>query len=467
VPPLEDAVLELQLHRLYTEGLNAQQTEDWEQAERRFGAIVELRPDYKDAGARLEEVQRQGRLARLYTQAQATQESADWEAALSALEQLSAEAPDYRDAGAMLEAVRRQWQLANLYAKAGHLHRAGQWQAVVNIFSQISAIEPEYPDPDGLLPSALHALEASASKRVVFRWIRVIGIAAVLLALIALIAVGAVWSVRRNSELKSATTPAQAQVKAVAGANDFPVPGGGHVKMVWVPAGEFTMGSNEFGDARPIHTVYLGSYWIDQTEVTNAQYAACTAAGTCAPPESSSSSTRGNYHGNPDFGDYPVVMISWEDANTYCNWRDARLPTEAEWEKAARGTGAPTYPWGSGLSWTYPWEDEVSCNQANFLGCKGDTTAVGVFVAGASSYGALDMAGNVLEWVADWYDADYYSSSDANTNPMGPSSGDYRVLRGGAWHNSVKYIRAAYRFRGRPDGSEDYIGFRCVRDASP
>jgi formylglycine-generating enzyme required for sulfatase activity len=231
--------------------------------------------------------------------------------------------------------------------------------------------------------------------------------------------------------------------------------------MVWVPAGEFTMGSNEYSDAQPVHTVYLDDYWIDQTEVTNVQYTACVDAGACDPPRSSSSSTRASYYGDSEYDDYPVVWVSWYDADTFCTWRDARLPTEAEWEKAARGTDGRTYPWGEG----------ISCSQANYgTGCIGDTSAVGsTSPDGDSPYGAFDMAGNAWEWVADWYGEDYYSSPGANENPTGPSSGDYRVERGGAWNvTNERFVRAASRGRLPPsDGNHFNIGFRCARDPSP
>ena len=114
--------------------------------------------------------------------------------------------------------------------------------------------------------------------------------------------------------------------------------------MVWVPAGEFTMGSNDGNsDEQPVHTVYLDDYWIDQTEVTNVQYAACVVGGPCDPP--SSSSSRDSYYGNPDYDNYPVIHVSWDDSDTYCAWRDARLPTEAEWEKVTRGDDGRTFPW--------------------------------------------------------------------------------------------------------------------------
>lgn len=230
------------------------------------------------------------------------------------------------------------------------------------------------------------------------------------------------------------------------------------VRMVLVPAGEFNMGSNN-GDSseRPVHQVYLDAFYIDKYEVTNAHYQACVAAGGCQYDEWSMghSLTRSNYYANPKYNDYPVVNVYWEEAKTYCEWRGARLPTEAEWEKAARGTDGRTYPWGEG----------ISCSYANYSDCKGDTTEVGSYLKGESPYGVYDMAGNVWEWVNDVYDENYYQNS-SHTNPLGPtSSSSLHVLRGGAWFSSD--VRSANRDIHLASGWPNYYGFRCARDVNP
>lgn len=222
--------------------------------------------------------------------------------------------------------------------------------------------------------------------------------------------------------------------------------------MVYVPAGEFTMGSdNGEPDEKPVHQVYLDAFWIDQTEVTNAMYAKCVADGRCTPPSSSRSSTRNSYYGNSEFNDYPVIYMNWNMAKTYCEWRGARLPTEAEWEKAARGTDGRTYPWGNAA----PKDTLLNYNRN-----VGDTTKVGNYLDGVSPYGMYDMAGNVWEWVNDWYDSSYYQTSPSS-NPQGPTSGQYRVLRGGSWGFSVDFVRSASRGGDDPTYTGYVIGFRC------
>ena len=221
------------------------------------------------------------------------------------------------------------------------------------------------------------------------------------------------------------------------------------MEMVYVPAGEFTIGS-EGGDSdeQPIHEVYLNAYWIDKYEVTNGQYAQCVAAGSCSAPGSTGSYTRSSYYGNSQYEDYPVIYVSWYDAEDYCTWAGGRLPSEAEWEKAARGTDERVYPWGD----VSPTSQLVNYNTR-------DTKTVGSYPDGASPYGALDMAGNVWEWVADWYGS---YSSGVVSNPQGPSTGDYRILRGGSWGNYVEGLRASDRDGYYPDYSGYYYGFRCA-----
>jgi formylglycine-generating enzyme required for sulfatase activity len=228
--------------------------------------------------------------------------------------------------------------------------------------------------------------------------------------------------------------------------------------LVYVPAGEFTMGSdNGNSDEKPIHTVYLDAFWIDQTEVTNKQYKDCVDAGMCEPPSDTSSYKHPSYYGNSEFDDYPVIYVNWDKANRYCEvWSGtgADLPTEAQWEKAARGTDQRTYPWG----------EDISCNKTNYNNCVGATSPVKNYPNNMSPYGAYDMAGNVWEWVNDYYQGDYYTvMGDNASNPKGPVSGTSRVLRGGSWYDIDNYVRSAIRLGSGPTVTDFYSGFRCAR----
>ena len=220
------------------------------------------------------------------------------------------------------------------------------------------------------------------------------------------------------------------------------------MELVYVPEGEFLMGSNEVDNEQPIHTVYLDAYWIDQTEVTNAMYEKCVEAGSCEKPSGLYFYEAGKYD------DHPVVFVDWYQAEAYCEWAGRRLPSEAQWEKAARGDDGRTYPWGEG----------IDCGHAQYSGCDGNTILVGSLPSGASPYGALNMAGNVYEWVADWYDENYYENSPYE-NPQGPSSGGYRVLRGGSWGSDDMAVRSANRYSRTPSHTGNGHGFRCSRSA--
>jgi len=227
------------------------------------------------------------------------------------------------------------------------------------------------------------------------------------------------------------------------------------VEMMLVPAGEFTMGSDDIYGAKPAHMIFLDAYYIDKYEVTNALYKICVDAKVCDLPRRTSSSSHYSYYDNPEFSNYPVMYINWFKAKAYCEWRGARLPTEAEWEKAARGTDARTYPWGEG----------IDCKKANYAGCVGDAVEVGRYESGKSPYGIYDMVGNVSEWVADWYSETYYQNSPVS-NPFGPEIGEYRGLRGGYYSVSNNNAPSSQRFYFDPEYTSVGLGFRCARDAN-
>lgn len=239
-------------------------------------------------------------------------------------------------------------------------------------------------------------------------------------------------------------------------------------EMVLVPAGEFVMGSEDFlsyVDERPEHLVNLDSFWIYKFEVTNLQYARfLNARGNQqvnGVPWFNQDNNSANlyladdrWHAKKGFQNHPVVHVTWFGAQAYCRWAGCRLPTEAEWEKAARGPDGWIYPWGNYL------EDR---RLANFSSNR--TAPVGDYPEGASPYGAMDMVGNVWEWVADWYDF-YNNRRNSQTNPTGPEDGSVKVFRGGSFLNDEKCLRTTIRYWDSPDKNFNNLGFRCVKNAS-
>ncbi len=239
------------------------------------------------------------------------------------------------------------------------------------------------------------------------------------------------------------------------------------MRLVYVPEGEFNMGAGASDpDASPnelpAHTVLLDAFWLDRTEVTNGMYRQCVNAGACNYPE------RAAKFDNPDLTDHPVVWVSWRDAESYCQWAGRRLPTEAEWEKAARGADGRTFPWGSGaiagnrLNFADAFLDEEWADASVVDGYQ-HSSPVGNYPAGASPYGALDLAGNVWEWVSDWYHSRYYLNS-ASDNPAGPDSSptNSHPVRGGSFLSNARNVRTTYRFGYSPDTSAGDLGFRCA-----
>jgi formylglycine-generating enzyme required for sulfatase activity len=226
-------------------------------------------------------------------------------------------------------------------------------------------------------------------------------------------------------------------------------------EMGLVPGGIFMMGSSHGDpDEKPQHPVIMSAYYMDVNEVTNGLYQACVKAGDCsAPTDISSFYTRTSYYGNPEFDHYPVINVSWEQSQTYCDWRGARLPTEAEWEYAARGMDMRIYPWGKTIDTGY----------ANYAESQDENTSVvGFYEKGKSPFGMNDMAGNVWEWTADWYQP--YPGNMAGSPAYGES---YRVIRGGSWSYLAEYLRTSNRYWTKPEESHFYLGFRCARNVVP
>ena len=227
--------------------------------------------------------------------------------------------------------------------------------------------------------------------------------------------------------------------------------------MVLVPAGEFIMGSeNGDFDEKPAHTVYLEAFYIDEFEVTNYQYSICVEEGACRAPERIGETfMTSEYYGDPQYDDYPINTVNWFMADTYCRWRKARLPTEAEWEKAARGTDGRTYPWGEG----------INCEYANYKGCANHPVDVGSYENAKSIYGVYDMAGNVWEWVSTMYQHyPYQEHFDIQITEY-----ENNVARGGSWKDDPEALRTPNRTYVHPWLAYHYttIGFRCALSAEP
>ena len=485
----------------------------WRDAGEMAAAIEQGAKQWKEHQARLAE------LDHWYKEAQLAVDDRRWEAALLLCDRIEQLEPGFRhiresrrQIESSLRAEReakereraRQVRLAGWYTDAEKL--AGkQPQEALALVARIQAEAPGYPNLDHLerkarsmlseqrrqqeraqaeqapVPERMRAVPAHArgSTPVTAGWepARRSWLVPVLLgaAAIVVLALGGLWA---TGELTRATPTPEPTARPTSTPTSIPMspdePAAGDpmtrskdgMEMVYVPAGAFEMGSDDGADdEQPVHKVTLDGYWIDRTEVTNAQYQVFVSAkGHRAP-------TRCDW-GEPTYedgnkSDHPVVCVSWDDASAYCEWAGGRLPTEAEWEKAARGTDGRVYPWGNEFDCAKGnFDDETTLDEYVVPGgvdCDGyeRTAPVGSYAAGASPYGALDMAGNVWEWVGDWYGA--YPGADQE-NPTGPATGEYRVLRGGSWSDNYPYaLRGADRNVWRPGDTSYYLGFRCAR----
>jgi serine/threonine-protein kinase len=241
---------------------------------------------------------------------------------------------------------------------------------------------------------------------------------------------------------------------------------------IFVPAGSFTMGTaadfpGVYENELPQHEVTVDAFWIDQNEVTNRMYALCVQARACKSPEHANSYDRTHYYGVEEFLDFPVVFVNWYQAQGYCNWVGGRLPTEAEWAFAARGPESYMYPWGENFDQQNLNYCDANCpkpyNDIDYDDGYLDTAPVGNYPGGASWVGALDMLGNVWEWMQDWHG--YYEGHRWLERPIALTPPVAKTIRGGGWDTVAGHSRAAFRNWFVPEDAWDSIGFRCVMDS--
>lgn len=456
----------VQLAGLYRQLQAANGRKQWALVQALGAQIMALYPDYRETEAQValarqaeaREKQQAAETEALYDRLQTAVAAADWTTAVALANQIDTLVPDFRDVKQLVARARRGQRQNQRETSRQWLRQIPIWGwavAVVVLSSLLlGGVWALLPEGDGANEGKATATSAS--------------IAAVETGTPDQTPVHTVEPEATNTGQPISAPPDEATSTATHTATPAPTPtpgiGSTRIRpadgavMVFVPAGEFMMGTEYGGgNERPIHAVYLDSYWIDQTEMTNGMYDLCVQDGDCERPSNLSSFTRDNYYFNPAYADYPVIWVSWEDARNYCEWAGARLPTEAEWEKAARWDEATQE------ARTYPWGETINCGQVNYNWCVGDTTAVGSHPEGISPYGALDMAGNVWEWTADWYAADYYAEL-VYDNPLGPATGTYHALRGGSWYYGDVNVRAAYRPNYRVSNRDFNVGFRCAQE---
>jgi len=390
------------------------------------------------------------------------------------------------------EARRREAQLAPLYDRLQAAAAQKDWAEVLALGGRIQALDRVYRDVAECMEQARQELRRGR-RRPVPAWLWGVGGVAVLGVMVLLVAFGSRW----NEWFAQGPTKTPTRAPMPTPVDTWVRPTDDMV-MVYVPTGEFEMGSDDddvnyavqlcneyrddcergwFEDELPVHTVALNAFWIDRTEVTNAQFVAFLNEqgnreeggvtwldledGDCLIEQ-----VDGEFRSKGGYADHPVIDVSWYGAAAYCEWAGARLPTEAEWEYAARGPENWVFPWGHDFDGTKVNYCDASCERGWADEAVDDgyalTAPVGSFSMGASWCGALDLAGNVWEWVADWYDEDYYERSPSE-NPPGPQEGELRVLRGGAWFSSPGIVRSAARDWYLPDYRYDIFGFRCAR----
>jgi serine/threonine-protein kinase len=424
------------------------------------------------------------------------------EPAAQALLKMLAKAPAerYPSAGGFVAELRN----APLYDRLQAAAAGKDWAQVLEVGGQIQASDPDYRDVSDWMTQARRQLQRPrpiptppTARRQAPRWVWGVGLAGlvVLLGLLCLglgsLGTGLLGPTPSPTRVALLPTATAASPSPTLPADTPTTRSADGMLMVYVPDGTFQMGSDEGDpdadeDEKPPHPVTLDAFWIDRYEVSNEQFARfvqatdhrtdAEKAGTgWAYGEGEWQEIAGADWQHPsgpetsisDLIDHPVVQVSWNDAQAYCAWVGGRLPTEAEWEYAARGPDGPIYPWGDTFECSrVNADDETSIDSyvvPGGAGCDGyeRTAPVGSFPTGASWVDAQDMAGNVWEWIDDWYDSDYYANSPPQ-NPRGPETGSSKVLRGGSWDGLEESVRAANRDSPPPDIRFDLIGFRCV-----
>ncbi len=462
-----------EIKSVYAQAVNKIEDGNLREAQKLLNQINEIEPGFSETENLLEKVEleiskedeikkRDSQINSLYEQVSEFVRLKKWREAQEKIDKIYKLDNKYSDPAKNFQIVRKELRheqeeiksrtmLAIMYTDAVKLVGEEKYAQALEKWREIRVLDAKYPDRQRIERTINRKL-SEQGKRTIFQFLkrnRFVAILATCVVFISIVTSIIFFANQIPAQLPSPTPSLLSRIEDEKG-----------ILMLLVPAGKFTMGRNDSeADQAPSHEVYLDAYYIDQYEVTNAMYSMCVQTGFCEPPNKNSSKTHlDSYYNNPNFDKYPVVYVDWEKAETYCKWRDARLPTEAEWEKAARGTDERIYPWGN---------DAPSCNRANYINCpQVDTQEVTKYSLGKSPYGVYNMAGNVWEWVSDWYTADYYQNSPKE-NPTGPSSGYSRVMRGGAFYDQFTELTTVNRVFRSPIVSNYDIGFRCARSVSP
>jgi len=473
--------------------------EDWQTAQSNYREILKLRPDHSAAQNGLQSASRNLELAQLYGRAILLQDEGQLARALRTLRRIQGVDAGYRDVPAMILAIEnllaeqagqtppgwRQRLLERLSSLPRGLWYLGGITGLILMlvlacwggYSLLGYLRgPETPPPAAMTPIATTQVAAVPTKTntprpVVTNTSRPATATTTILP----------SDTHTPTYIDTPTsTPTNTLSPAPEGLPHLLIDDFG-VSMALVSAGSFEMGSDAddalaeckkfrddcelswYEDEEPVHIVTLDDFYIDQYEVTNARYAECVEAGVCDPPSETSSYTRSSYYNNADFANYPVIYVSWQDAQSYCQWRNARLPTEAEWEKAARGgLGGTLYPWGDVFDGTLANYCDLNCTfdhkDTDYNDAYEEAAPVGSYAS--TGYGLYDMSGNVWEWTQSLYQDYPYDPADGREDLE--SSGT-RVRRGGSWYLDPYFLRVADRDNYGPAYSTSDIGFRCVR----